>query len=135
MIELPLIATQFTGFALTTSVLYITIQVHQSNRIQQRDAIRQQVQTLQWIASPIGAYDRRFTPKELERRQKNNETGYYSEPAGKQKQQPTTKELLKHRWNQEVQALARRVHESRWEDARERVADGWKSARKYVKGE
>lgn len=135
LVESLLIATQFTGFALTTSVLYITIQAHQNNRIEQRDAIRQQAQALQWIASPIGAYDRRFTPKELERRQKNDESGYYSEPAGRQRQQPTTKEILKHRWNKEVEALARKVHESRWEDAQQSVAEGWDAARKYVKGE
>lgn len=111
----------------------MTIKVHQANRIAQRDAIRQQTETLQWIGSSIGAYDRRSSPKLLEEK-KSLETDYYSEPARKHREL-TTKELLKHRWNTEVQALTRKVYEGRWEDARGRVAEGWETARKYVKGE
>lgn len=42
---------------------------------------------------------------------------------------------MKHRWNKEVETLVRKAHESRWEDARETVAEGWNAAMKYVKRE
>ncbi|BCR86954.1 MICOS complex subunit Mic12 family protein [Aspergillus chevalieri] len=118
----------FAGFALTTSVLYITIQTHQTNRINQRNTIREQVQTLNWTSSPVGAYDRRFIPQDQDPRRSTEYGTYRREP-------PTTKDMLKHRWNKEVETLVRKAHESRWEDARETVAEGWNAAMKYVKRE
>jgi altered-inheritance-of-mitochondria protein 5 len=55
---------QFSGFALTSTVLYLTIQAHRANRLEQSHTIREQLRSLNWIASPIGAYDRRLTPKD-----------------------------------------------------------------------
>lgn len=43
------------------------------------------------------------------------------------------KETLKHRWNQEVEKLARKAYESRWDDVRETAAEGWKAAMRLVK--
>ena len=108
---------------MTTSVLYITIQVHKSNRLGQRNAIRQQVEALNWISSPRGAYDRRFTPKDLPQHGVTRPT------------QPTTKDMLKDRWNQEVQKLARKAQESQWEDVREGAVEGWNAAMRFVKRE
>lgn len=44
-------------------------------------------------------------------------------------------DALKHRWNKEVETLARKVYESRWEDARNAAVDGWKAAKRLVKGD
>ncbi|KAH2431756.1 hypothetical protein KXW35_008603 [Aspergillus fumigatus] len=113
-----------SGFALTSTVLYLTIQVHRANRVEQSHIIREQTRSLNWIASPIGAYDRRLAPKDppqldLERSQ----------------QQPTLKDFLKHRWNEEVETLARRAYESRWEDARDAAIAGWKAAMRLMEKE
>lgn len=43
------------------------------------------------------------------------------------------KEILKHRWNQEVEKLARKAYESRWEDVRGTAKETWKAAMRLVK--
>lgn len=116
---------QFTGFSLTTTLLYLTIQVHHSNRIDQRNAIRQQVELLNNLASPTGAYDRRLAPKD---HRPHLEAA--TEPS-----QPPMKDMLKHRWNKEMETLARKVYEGRWEDVRDTAVEGWKAAKRLVKGE
>ena len=115
------LTTQFTGFSLTTTFLYLSIQVHHSTRLEQRNVIREQVLLLNALSSPTGAYDRRLAPKE----------------SGTQapKPQPGTGDLLKHRWNKEVEKLARKAYESRWVDVRNTAVDGWKAAMKLLKGE
>lgn len=115
----------FSGFALTTTALYLTVQVHRSIRLEQRDAIRQQTQALNWLSSPIGAYDRRLAPKDSAR--PDNKT---TEPV-----RPTMEDLLKHHWNQEVEKLAKKANESRWEDMRETAQEGWKTVVRLVKRE
>lgn len=42
---------------------------------------------------------------------------------------------MKDRWNQEVQKLARKAYESRWEDVREGAVEGWNAAMRFVKRE
>ncbi|KAJ5086321.1 hypothetical protein NUU61_007628 [Penicillium alfredii] len=111
-----------SGFALTTSLLYVTVQVHRATRLEQRRVIREQVDQLNWLSSSAGAYDRRFAPKDLPKQRE-------------EVQKPTMKEILKHRWNQEVEILARKAHETRWEDARDTAVDGWNAAMKLVKKE
>ena len=43
--------------------------------------------------------------------------------------------MFKHRWNQEVEKLARKAYESRWEDARDVAVEGWKNVVRLVKKE
>ncbi|SPB52965.1 unnamed protein product [Aspergillus niger] len=117
---------QFSGFALTTSVLYISLQVHKANRLEQRNAIREQTRALNWLASSAGAYDRRLLPQETQKR-----PGEQEDRATK----PALKDFLKHRWNQEVETLARKAYESRWEDARDTAVEGWKTVMRLVKKE
>ncbi|KAJ5459025.1 hypothetical protein N7530_010969 [Penicillium desertorum] len=116
------------GFAFTSSVLYITIQVHRSTRISQRNAIHAQVEQIDWLTSSAGAYDRRFLPEDVPK--------WRREELEAQKQaEPTMKEILKHRWNKEVEVLTRKAHETRWEDVRDAAAEGWKAAARVVKRE
>ncbi|PYH95822.1 hypothetical protein BO71DRAFT_322301 [Aspergillus ellipticus CBS 707.79] len=111
-----------SGFALTSSAFYLAIQIHKSNRLEQRNAIREQTQALNWVASSTGAYDRRLLPK-------------YDQRINEAPTEPTLQDHLKHRWNQEVEGLARKANESRWEDARSTVAKGWNSVVGFVKRE
>ncbi|CAI7599814.1 unnamed protein product [Penicillium bialowiezense] len=116
------------GFAFTSSALYITVQVHRSTRIAQRKAIREQVDQIDWLVSSSGAYDRRNLPTELPRRQRE-------ELEAKKLAEPTTKEILKQRWNKEVETLTRKAYETRWQDIRDTAADGWKNAAQILKRE
>ncbi|KAJ5248744.1 hypothetical protein N7468_000195 [Penicillium chermesinum] len=115
----------FSGFALTTSVLYITIQVHRTTRLEQRRAIREQVDQINWLASSAGAYDRRNEPQDLTRR--------LEEQTANKRRAPEMKEILKHRWNQEVEKLVRKAYNSRWEDFRDSAAGSWGAVKSYVK--
>ncbi|RMJ22034.1 hypothetical protein PHISP_07096 [Aspergillus sp. HF37] len=115
----------FTGFSLTTTFLYLSIQVHRSTRLDQRNAIRDKVQLLNDLSSPMGAYDRRLAPREP--------VAPSAEPS--KPSQPPMEDLLKHRWNKEVERLAHKAYESRWEDVRNTAVDGWKAAKRLVKGE
>ncbi|KKK18415.1 hypothetical protein P175DRAFT_0498970 [Aspergillus ochraceoroseus IBT 24754] len=110
----------FSGFALTTSMLYLTVQVHRSTRIDQRDAIREQTQNINWLALSTGAYDRRLIPSDIPRSKEGAAT-------------PQMKDKLKHRWNEEVQKLARKAYDSRWDGVRDTAAEGWKSVKRLVK--
>ncbi|PWY83277.1 hypothetical protein BO94DRAFT_495630 [Aspergillus sclerotioniger CBS 115572] len=115
----------FSGFALTTSVLYITLQVHKANRLEQRNAIREQTRALNWMTSSTGAYDRRLLPSDAEQ----------EEMKKLRESKPPMKDFLKQRWNQEVETLARKAYESRWEDARDTAVEGWKTVVRLVKKE
>ncbi|KAJ5113050.1 hypothetical protein N7456_001584 [Penicillium angulare] len=116
-----------SGFALTTSVLYITVQIHHTNRLEQRRVIREQVDQINWLASSVGAYDRSFLPPDIPRSLEDRRS--------KKEESITTKEILKHRWNQEVERLSRKAHETRWEDIRDTAVDGWNAARDVFKKE
>ncbi|KAJ5637395.1 hypothetical protein N7490_007274 [Penicillium lividum] len=116
-----------SGFALTSSVLFITIQVHRTNRLEQRRAIREQVDQVNWLAASAGAYDRRFAPQDIPRTLEDR--------LKIKEDQITTKEVLKHRWNQEVEKISRKAHETRWEDIRDTAVGGWKSATNLFKKE
>ncbi|PYI01709.1 hypothetical protein BO78DRAFT_401088 [Aspergillus sclerotiicarbonarius CBS 121057] len=115
----------FSGFALTTSVLYISLQVHKANRLEQRNAIREKTRALNWLASSTGAYDRRLLPSDSEQEELKKLRG----------SKPLMKDFLKQRWNQEVETLARKAYESRWEDARDTAVEGWKTVVRLVKKE
>lgn len=48
-------------------------------------------------------------------------------------QKPDMKEVLKHRWNEEVEKLTRKAYDSRWEDVREGATDSWNAVKSFVK--
>ncbi|KAL4868139.1 hypothetical protein BDV12DRAFT_106495 [Aspergillus spectabilis] len=116
----------FSGFALTTSVLYITIQVHRSNRLDQKAALRDQTKMMEWLASSRGAYDRRLLPQDEAPPLREGKLA----PS-----RPKMKDQLKHRWNEEVRTLAWKAYDSRWEDARDTAVEGWEGLRRFVKRE
>jgi altered-inheritance-of-mitochondria protein 5 len=97
---------KFGGFTLTASVLYLSVQVHRSTRLAQRDAIREQVEILNNISSPLGAYYRRFAQDD------DSQKAPITPPAKK----PSAEELLKQQWNKEVEALAKKTVTLRWQD-------------------
>lgn len=101
--------------------------MHHANRLEQRKVIREQVDQINWLASSSGAYDRRFLPQDTPRRRE----GTQSEQEG----QVSIKEVLKHKWNQEVEALARKAHETQWEDVRNATTNSWNAVWKSVKKE
>ncbi|KAJ0424578.1 hypothetical protein BJY00DRAFT_244207 [Aspergillus carlsbadensis] len=120
----------FSGFALTTSMLYITIQVHKSNRHAQKQAIREQTQAINYLALSRGAYDRRLLPADKDAEEVSAQVmGVSGTPGSGMRDQ------LKHQWNEEVRKLARRAYESRWEDVRDTAVEGWKGVRRLVKRE
>ncbi|KAJ5794367.1 hypothetical protein N7457_000966 [Penicillium paradoxum] len=116
------------GFALTSSALYITIQVHRSTRISQRKAIHEEVAQIDWLTSSAGAYDRRFLPEDIPRWRRE-------ELQAQNRAEPTMKEILKHKWNKEVEILTRKAYEVTWEDMRNTAAGGWKTIVQVVKRE
>ncbi|OGE47927.1 hypothetical protein PENARI_c035G06034 [Penicillium arizonense] len=117
-----------SGFAFTTSVLFITVQVHRSTRIEQRKAIRAQVDQIDWLTSSIGAYDRRNLPADVPRRRRE-------EVEAQNPSVPTMKEILKQTWNTELEVLTRKAYETRWEDVRNAATEGWKAAARVIKRE
>ncbi|KAL4774823.1 hypothetical protein BDW60DRAFT_180466 [Aspergillus nidulans var. acristatus] len=115
----------FSGFALTTSVLYITIRVHHSTRLDQKAVIRDQTRMIEWLASSRGAYDRRLLPKDDET---SMALGGTLAPA-----RSGMRDQLKHRWNEEVRVLARKAYNVQWEDVRDTAAEAWMGMKRYVK--
>ncbi|OKL58959.1 hypothetical protein UA08_05521 [Talaromyces atroroseus] len=114
----------FGGFTLTASVLYLSVQVHRSTRLAQRDAIREQVEILNDISSPLGAYIRRFAQEDP------------SKPSvAAQPTKPSAEDLLKQQWNKEVKALARKTVNLRWEDVTDTATEVAKTILKLVKRE
>ncbi|KAL4968992.1 MICOS complex subunit Mic12 family protein [Aspergillus stella-maris] len=109
-----------SGFTLTTSALYITIQVHRSTRLDQKAAIREQTETLEWLALSRGAYDRRLLPKD-------------EAPVRREgRLEPGMKDQLKHRWNEEVKALTRKAYDMTWEDVRDLAGEGWRGVKRVI---
>jgi altered-inheritance-of-mitochondria protein 5 len=45
------------------------------------------------------------------------------------------KEILKQKWNTELEVLTRKAYETRWEDVRDAATEGWKAAARVVKRE
>jgi altered-inheritance-of-mitochondria protein 5 len=118
--------TQFSGFTLTATDLYLSVQVHRSTRIQQRDAIREQAAILNDISSPLGAYYRSFAQEE--------ETPRKDSIAATSKK-PSAEELLKHQWNKELETLAKKALNLRWQDVSHTATESFKTISKFVKRE
>jgi altered-inheritance-of-mitochondria protein 5 len=80
------------------------------------------------LNSSAGAYDRRFLPENVPRRRRE-------ELEEQQRAEPTMKEILKHKWNKEVEILSKKAHETSWEDVRNTATNGWKAVAQAVKRE
>ncbi|KAK2798371.1 hypothetical protein FQN51_007771 [Onygenales sp. PD_10] len=115
----------FSGIALTTTTLYISLTLHQATRHHQHLLLREQIDLINAIALPV-------TPSSsstinLSRPPRTTDdpaiaavmarSGYAARPRG---DRPGVLELAKERWNGEVRGLVRWVQEVRWEDVR-----GW----------
>lgn len=87
--------------------------------------IREQVHLLNNLASPIGAYNRRLAPKDPSP----------ANEAASQSSQPPMEDMLKHHWNKEVERLAKKAFESRWQSSWDVAVEGWKAAKRLVKGD
>ncbi|CRG85220.1 hypothetical protein PISL3812_02333 [Talaromyces islandicus] len=115
----------FSGFTLTATVLYLSVQVHRSTRIQQRDAIREQAAILNDISSPLGAYYRNFAQEETPSKDSIAATP----------KKPSAEELLKHQWNKEVETLAAKALNLRWQDVSQTATESFKTISRFVKRE
>ncbi|KAN0084671.1 hypothetical protein V8E54_001138 [Elaphomyces granulatus] len=127
----------FGGFALTSSILYLSVQVHRANRLQQQAMIREQTEILNALASPAGAYYRKFAPLQPEadswkgkKYKEDNDVDDMSK-----RRRPSRQELLKHQWNKEAESLTRKALAVRWEDVRGTAAEGYKAITRLVKKE
>jgi len=100
----------FGGFTLTTSILYITLYLHQTNRQYQHALLREQIDILNSLGLPAtGAGELRnghSASAVMERR------GYYL------RGRPGVVELAKAQWNRELEALVRSTQEVTWADTR-----------------
>jgi MICOS complex subunit MIC12 len=109
---------------LTASILYLSVQVHRSTRLAQRDAIREQVEILNDISSPLGAYIRKFAQEAP------------SNPSiAPQPVRPSAEDLLKQQWNKEVKTLARKTVNLRWQDVTDTATEVAKRISELVKRE
>jgi altered-inheritance-of-mitochondria protein 5 len=121
---------QFGGFTLTTSILYLSLQVHRTNRLQQRNAIREQTEIINYLASPAGAYYRRFAPE-----YNQSKLEEVSELTPLPSRRPSREDVLKHQWNKEVETLARKALAVRWQDVQEIAMEGFRTISRFVKKE
>ncbi|EEQ35702.1 hypothetical protein McanMca71_007568 [Microsporum canis] len=100
------------GLALSYAVIQLTVLKSLSERQQQQALLREQIDALNNMSMPAAinysVRDEVDYAAALARR------GYA--PRGG----PTTVDVWKMRWNQEVMSLARSIHEFSWEDLRER---------------
>jgi len=81
---------------------------------------------LNWLASSAGAYDRRFLPERAPVKRR------YEDP---ELRRPSTKNMLKERWNKEVETLARKAYQVSWEDVRGTALEGFRTVRSLMKKE
>jgi len=125
----------FGGFALTSSILYLSVQVHRANRLQQQAIIREQIEILNALASPAGAYYRKFAPLQSEAGHWNVKKDKEDNDEVFKRRRPSKQELLKHQWNKEAESLVRRALAVRWEDVRGTAAEGYKTITRLVKRE
>ncbi|KAG6027914.1 hypothetical protein E4U19_000852 [Claviceps sp. Clav32 group G5] len=102
------------GVALTLSIAYLSVLAHQRNREEQGRSLRAQALTIQSLIDPI--------PQPLPPTR--------SEVAAAKRAE--TVEVLKERWNTEIESAVRWVQHADWEDVREgledRIASLWDAA-------
>jgi MICOS complex subunit MIC12 len=121
---------QLGGFTLSVSLLYISIQVHRSNRIRQRNAIREQTAIINGLASPAGAYYREFASPIKASRQ---DPASSEAPIAPTEKQPSKEDYLKHQWNKEIERLALKAFAFKWENVRDTATDGYETVSRLIK--
>lgn len=99
---------QLGGVTLTTTLIYLSLAVHERTRLKQANLLRQQSLILNNLVSPAA-------PASLSTARTTGQTGLA--------------ERLKERWNSELEQNVRKVYSVDWhavrEDAEERVAGIW----------
>ncbi|KAK2760877.1 hypothetical protein FQN54_002117 [Arachnomyces sp. PD_36] len=120
------------GLTLTTSILYLTLHLHRSNRLYQHTLLREQIDILNSIASANTA-EADALRDAIELRNSERRRGVYRTEGEEVQRRPTVTDLLKERWNGELIALVRRTHEIRWEKVWENAGEGWDAAVRFVR--
>ena len=100
---------QLGGVALSYSLLYLSLRIHQANRLHQHTLLSQQSILLNSVIEPL--------PPALE-------------PAPYDVKRESLVETLKDRWNSEVEGLVRKAQYTDWNEVRERwetlAGDAWR---------
>ncbi|KIW05225.1 uncharacterized protein PV09_03763 [Verruconis gallopava] len=103
------------GVTLTTSILYLTLSVHQRNRQEQSLLLRQNSLILRNILEPLPP----------------------PPPPAAREARVSVAESAKDMWNREIEGLVRKVQYTDWAEVRERMERGaakaWASVREGVK--
>lgn len=103
----PLTLPKIGGITLTTTLLYLSLAVHERTRLRQASLLRQQALILNNVVSPA-------TP---------------IAPSTSRSATPGLQERLKERWNRELEGNMRKVYGVDWrgvrEEVEERVAGVW----------
>lgn len=107
--------TQLGGVTLTSSILYLTISLHRTNRQQQALMLRQQSLILKNVIEPL-------TPEP---------------PSTTREARVSVVESAKDRWNSEIEGLVKKAQTTDWNEVGGRMADGvsslWSKASEKAK--
>jgi altered-inheritance-of-mitochondria protein 5 len=107
--------TQLGGVTLTTSLLYLTLSIHQRNRAEQALLLRQQSLVLRNIIEPLPPAP---------------------EPTARQAR-VSVFDSAKDMWNREIEAVVRKVQYTDWAEVRDQMERGagrvWGNVREGVK--
>jgi len=101
---------QLGGVTLTYSLLYLSLYLHRKNRTYQHTLLSQQSLLLNSLTNP------RTTSSTSASEYQINPDTYEAEA---ERKEPLS-EVLKERWNAEVEGMVRRVQETNWREVRER---------------
>jgi MICOS complex subunit MIC12 len=114
-------SSQLGGVTLTYSILYLSLYLHRTNRTYQHTLLSQQSMLLtslldpqQPSSSPSSSFSS-TTP-----RSRSRYTIYPETLEVEERRKESLAEVLKERWNAEVEGMVRRVEETDWREVRER---------------
>ncbi|KAK2806013.1 hypothetical protein FQN50_006028 [Emmonsiellopsis sp. PD_5] len=134
----------FSGIALTTTTLYITLTLHQATRHHQHLLLREQIDLINAIALPVTPSLSASSPSSSSTTAVRPRTA--DDPAiaavmarrgyapRDPRDRPGVLELAKERWNGEVRGVVRWVQEVRWEDVRGFLRGGEGVVRRVGRG-
>ena len=109
----PNFSLQLGGLTLTYSVLYLSLHFHRLNRQAQHTLVQQQTLLLNSIVEPLPPLP---------------------EAPAYEVRKESLKEMLKDRWNRELEETVKNVQETDWNQVRvrweERVGDVWNQVRR-----
>ncbi|KAL1956955.1 hypothetical protein VTO42DRAFT_6444 [Malbranchea cinnamomea] len=115
------------GVAFTTSVLFITLQIHLANRQHQHNVIREQIDSINALA--LRSRSREGYEYDAAVRGALARRGYSP------RERPAMMELWKEQWNKDVQAFVRKAQEIEWQDLRAKADEAWETLRRFRKEE